>query len=346
MSPGGPADDDRAAVLQLLRDAERFVTVTHEHPDGDAIGSLIAATRGLRALGKDVVALVAPSDLPLSREYTGLVSVELDSTPPDDLADRILLVLDCGNLDRMIVPGLVDAPHAGNAGGNRPRLTVNVDHHHDNTRFADVNFVDATASSTVEILWELFRDLEVPIDRETAEALYVGLVTDTGRFMYQNTRQRSHEMAADLLAAGAQPFPLYRTLFEEVPWSKLALLGRALERVRIDADAAITFAWLRRQDFAACDAAYSESEGIIDHLRTVEGTRIAVLAREIATAAPGEPTRTKVSLRSVRDDVDVSAIARAGGGGGHPQAAGFTTTMGEDELLAFLRAELRAATPA
>lgn len=338
MSDGRP-DADRDAVLAVLRDADRFVTVTHEHPDGDAIGSLIAATRALRALGKDVTALVAPSDLPLSREYTGLVTIDLESAPPDDLEDRVLLILDCGNLDRMVVPGLLDASPP-------PRRTVNVDHHHDNTRFAEINYVDSTASSTVEILWDLFRDLDVPLDRETAEALYVGLVTDTGRFMYQNTRQRSHEMAVDLLAAGAQPFPLYRSLFEDVPWSKLALLGRALERTRIDPETAITFAWLRRQDFADTGAENSESEGIIDHLRTVEGTRIAALAREIAPLVPGAPMRTKVSLRSVRDDVDVSAIARAGGGGGHPQAAGFTTTMGEDELLGFLRTELQAATPA
>lgn len=339
MSRDGRLDADRDAVLALLRDADRFVTVTHEHPDGDAIGSLIAATRALRSLGKDVTAVVAPSDLPLSREYTGLVTIDLESTPPDDLEDRVLLILDCGNLDRMVVPGLLGAPQP-------PRRTVNIDHHHDNTRFGDVNYVDAAASSTVEILWDLFRDLDVRLDRETAEALYVGLVTDTGRFMYQNTDQRSHEMAVDLLAAGAQPFPLYRALFEDVPWSKLALLGRAIERARVEPDTAITFAWLGRQDFADTGAENSESEGIIDHLRTVEGTRVAVLAREIAPTGPGEPMRTKVSLRSVRDDVDVSAIARAGGGGGHPQAAGFTTTMGEDELLRFLRAELQAASPA
>lgn len=339
MSRDGRPDADRDAVLALLRDADRFVTVTHEHPDGDAIGSLIAATRALRSLGKDVTALVAPSDLPLSREYTGLVTIELESAPPEDLEDRVLLILDCGNLDRMIVPGLLGVDRA-------PRRTVNIDHHHDNTRFGDVNYVDSTASSTVEILWELFRDLGVRLDRETAEALYVGLVTDTGRFMYQNTHQRSHEMAVDLLAAGAQPFPLYRALFEDVPWSKLALLGRALDRTRIERDTQITFAWLRREDFDETGAENSESEGIIDHLRTVEATRIAALARELGPIGPGEPMRTKVSLRSVRDDVDVSAIARAGGGGGHPQAAGFTTTMSEDELLRFLRAELQAATPA
>ncbi len=346
MTEAGRPDGDREAVLRLLRDVDRFVTVTHEHPDGDAIGSLIGATRALRALGKDVVALVAPSDLPLAREYAGLVTIELASSPPADLADRVALILDCGNLDRMVVPGLHDGGSGdGSAGrgGGGPRLTVNIDHHHDNTRFGDVNHVDPEASSTVEILWGLFRELGAPLDRETAEALWVGLVTDTGRFMYQNTRRRSHEMAVELLAAGVEPFPLYRTLYEEVPWSKLALLGRALDRTRIEPESALTFALLRRRDFDETGAENSESEGIIDHLRTVAGTRLAVLAREIEPTTPGGPIRTKVSLRSVRDDIDVSAIARAGGGGGHPQAAGFTTVMGEDDLLAFLRAELRAA---
>jgi phosphoesterase RecJ-like protein len=212
--------------------------------------------------------------------------------------------------------------------------------------------VDATASSTVEILWGLFRELDVELDRETAEALYVGLVTDTGRFMYQNTSRASHLMAADLVGAGVDPFPVYRTLYEGVPWSKLALLGRALERVRIEEDVRLTFALLRRRDFAETQAENSESEGIIDHLRTVTGTQVAVLAREIQDDEPAAagtrngdvpttPIRTKVSLRSAGDGVDVSAVARAGGGGGHPHAAGFTTTMDEEDLLAFLRVQLR-----
>lgn len=331
MSTADVLDEVRQTVVELLRDGDRFVTVTHEHPDGDAIGSLVAATRALQSLGKDVVAMVAPGDLPLSREYAGMATIDLAYDPPEDLAERTAVFLDCGNLDRMAV----DVLRTG------ARQIVNIDHHHDNTRFGDVDLVDATASSTVEILWDLFRRLDVTLDLDTAKALYVGLVTDTGRFMYENTRRESHLMAADLIEAGVEPYPVYRTLYEGVPWSKLALLGRALERVRLEEDGQLSFALLRREDYEQTAAEDTDSEGIIDHLRTVAGTRVAALARQIAGAGEADPVRTKVSLRSAGGGIDVSAIARAGGGGGHPQAAGFTTDLGEEELVAFLRAQLQ-----
>jgi phosphoesterase RecJ-like protein len=334
MSTADVQRDARRTVLHILRTEQRFVTVTHEHPDGDAIGSLVAATRLLQAMGKDVVAVVAPGDLPLSREYLALATVDLVTAIPEDLADRTAVFLDCGTLDRMPV---------GRIRTDAARI-VNIDHHHDNTRFGDVDFVDSVASSTVEILWGMFRDLDVPLDLDSAKALYVGLVTDTGQFMYENTGESAHRMAADLLRAGVDPFPVYRTLYEGVPWSKLALLGRALERVRREEDGQLTFALVRREDYAATGAEDTDSEGIIDHLRAVAGTRLAAVAREV-TADPGDGpgVRTKVSLRSSGSGIDVSAIARAGGGGGHPQAAGFTTDMGEEELVAFLRSRLRQA---
>lgn len=340
MSTADVARDARRAVLDHLRSEERFVTVTHEHPDGDAIGSLVAATRMLQAMGKDVVAVVAPGDLPLSREYAGLATVDLDTSIPDDIAERTALFLDCGTLDRMPVgPIRTDA-----------RCILNVDHHHDNTRFGDVDLVDSDASSTVEILWDLLRELRVPIDLDTAKALYVGLVTDTGQFMWENTTERAHRMAADLIELGVDSFAVYRTLYEGAPWAKLALLGRALERTRREEDG-LTFTLLRREDYASTGAEDTDSEGIIDHLRTVAGTRLAAVAREVASdpdgvaAGAGDPdgsvVRTKVSLRSAGTGLDVSRIARDGGGGGHPQAAGFTTEMGEEELVEFLCSHLR-----
>jgi phosphoesterase RecJ-like protein len=339
MSTADVARDARRAVLENLRSEERFVTVTHEHPDGDAIGSLVAATRMLEAMGKDVVAVVAPGDLPLSREYAGLTTVDLVTTIPDDVAERTALFLDCGTLDRMpIGPIRTEA-----------RQILNVDHHHDNTRFGDVDLVDSEASSTVEIVWELLHELRVPIDLDTAKALYVGLVTDTGQFMWENTGERAHRMAADLIDLGVEPFPVYRTLYEGVPWSKLALLGRALERARREEDGHLSFTFLRREDYVATGAEDQDSEGIIDHLRTVTGTRLAAVARQVAfdpedAASAETPTgviRTKVSLRSSGPGLDVSTIARAAGGGGHPQAAGFTTEMGEEELVEFLCSYLR-----
>jgi phosphoesterase RecJ-like protein len=339
MSTADVARDARRAVLEFLRSEERFVTVTHEHPDGDAIGSLVAATRMLLAMGKDVVAVVAPGDLPLSREYAGLATVDLVTEIPDDIHERTALFLDCGTLDRMPVgPIRTDALRI-----------LNVDHHHDNTRFGDIDLVDSEASSTVEILWDLLRELEVPVDLDTAKALYVGLVTDTGQFMWENTSERSHRMAADLIGLGVDSFAVYRTLYEGAPWAKLALLGRALERTRREEDGQLTFSLLRREDYDSTGAEDTDSEGIIDHLRTVAGTRLAAVAREVVfgpdvgPARPGEDgvVRTKVSLRSTGSGLDVSSIARAGGGGGHPQAAGFTTDMGEEELVEFLSSHLR-----
>jgi phosphoesterase RecJ-like protein len=332
MSTADVARDARRAVLDVLRTEHRFVVVTHEHPDGDAIGSLVGATRLLQGLGKDVVALISPLDLPLPREYAGLATIDLATEIPADLADRTAVFLDCGTVDRMPV-GVVRTD---------ARRILNIDHHHDNTRFGDIDLVDSDASSTVEIVWGLFHELDVPVDRETATALYVGLVTDTGQFMYENTAPSAHRMAADLFGLGVEPFPVYRTLYEGVPWAKLALLGRAIDRVRREEAGELTFALLRREDYASTGAVDTDSEGIIDHLRTVAGTRLAAVAREVQLDGPDAPVRTKVSLRSSVGGFDVSVIARAGGGGGHRQAAGFTTDLDEEGIVAFLCRELRA----
>jgi phosphoesterase RecJ-like protein len=216
---------------------------------------------------------------------------------------------------------------------------LNLDHHHDNTRFGTVDLVDPEASCTAEIVWDLMRGLGVEPDQEMAEALYVGLVTDTGKFMYENTGPRAHVMAAELIAAGVDTHAIYRRLYEDIPYAKLDLLARALARVERHDGGALTIARLRRQDFDATGAEDSYTEGIIDHLRAVEGTKVAALAREIEPAAGA---RKKVSLRSTDGEVDVSAIARAGGGGGHRQAAGFSTELADDELVAFLREQVAA----
>jgi phosphoesterase RecJ-like protein len=173
-----------------------------------------------------------------------------------------------------------------------------------------------------------------------AEALYVGLVTDTGRFMYENTGARAHVMAAELIDIGVDVAGVYKRLYEDMPFAKLELLSRALAHIeRYDAGA-LTIARLTRDDFRLAGAEESYSEGIIDHLRSVEGTKVAALARELLS--DGARGRRKVSLRATDSDVDVSAIARAGGGGGHRQAAGFSTDMSEDELVSFLRRQVAA----
>jgi phosphoesterase RecJ-like protein len=312
----------RAEVIGALRDGERFLLVTHENPDGDALGSLVATQAILRALGKDSLMFIGRNEFPLPYEYAFFEFDGLVTDVPDDLSQRTIVFLDCGNVDRNALE-VGDSP------------VVNVDHHHDNTRFGTINYVVDDASCTAEIVWDLMRRLGVELTLEIAEALYVGLVTDTGRFMYENTGPVAHLMAADLIEAGVDVHDIYRRLYEGVPEPKLALLTRALGRMQRFDGGRLTFARLTRTDFAATGAEDSYTEGIIDHLRALEGTKVAALAREL----PCDHKRgaSKVSLRATDGAVDVSLIARAQGGGGHRQAAGFATDLDPAELVRFLR---------
>jgi bifunctional oligoribonuclease and PAP phosphatase NrnA len=240
--------------------------------------------------------------------------------------------LDCGNLER-------NPAEALRKKSDPPPRIVNIDHHHDNTHFGTVNLVDPGASCTAEIVWDLMGDLGVQPTQTIAEALYVGLITDTGRFMYENTTARSHLMAADLIDAGVSPHEIYRRVYEGVPLGKLSLLARGLAKVTRYDGGRLTVTVLDASDFAESDARESYSEGVVDHLRAVEGTAVAALIRDRVNDGASEPLR-KVSLRASDDRVDVSRIARAQGGGGHRQAAGFTTAMSSDELVEFLRGEV------
>ena len=180
--------------------------------------------------------------------------------------------------------------------------------------------------------------LQVAPTAAMAEALYIGLVTDTGRFMYENTGPRAHRMAAELIAAGVNVPAVNTRLYEEMPQAKLTLLGIALEQIqRFDAGE-LTLVALDAEDFARAGAEESLSEGIVDHLRSIAATKMAVLIRELT--APESRGKRKVSLRATGNDVDVSAIARTQGGGGHRRAAGFSTMLAVAELIELLRHEL------
>jgi phosphoesterase RecJ-like protein len=330
MSPTTESTTAMTRVVEEIRGADRFILCTHEHPDGDALGSLVALQHGLTALGKDSVSFMAADECPLPREYRFLKVDRLVSTPPDDLADRTVIFLDCGNIDRNPADVLK----------REEAHIVNIDHHHDNTRFGTVDWVDPASSSTAEMVWALLDALEVELVPEIAEALYVGLVTDTGKFMYENTGPRAHRMAAELLTTGIDAQQIYRQVFEDVPQAKLDLLARGLGNVERFDDGALTLTRLAREDYEATGAEEAYSEGVVDHLRAVQGTAVAGLVRDLL--GPGRDGTRKVSLRASDDRIDVSAIARAEGGGGHRRAAGFSTRMEWPELVEFLRREVAA----
>jgi phosphoesterase RecJ-like protein len=316
------AATEMQAVLDALRGHERFVVTSHENPDGDALGSLLAMHLALHALGKDsVMVLAGPAPLPGEYGFLELTERGLLRERPSDNRERVLVAVDCANETRIVDPGLLA----------EVLLSVNVDHHHDNTRFADVNLVVPDASSTGELLADIFSAAGVGLTPDIAEALYVALVTDTGRFQYTNTTPKALRLAADLVEAGADVLKVFQGVYETVQFAKLKLLARALDRAQIFEGGRIVVSYLLRTDFGDVGAAEPYSEGIIDYLRAVEGAELAALIRE--PPREGSPAR-KVSLRASVDELDVSAIARAFGGGGHRQAAGFGTDLSIDEITA------------
>jgi bifunctional oligoribonuclease and PAP phosphatase NrnA len=314
-------------VLEELRAADKLLLTTHENPDGDALGSLLATHWILQQLGKDSLMYMSPDEFPLPWEYRELTFEGLVGAPPDDMGERVVVFLDCGNIDRMPIDFVKrEGSHI-----------VNIDHHHDNTRFGTVNLVVPTASSTAEIVYGLAKELGAEITPRIADALYVALVTDTGRFMYENTTPEAHLMAADLIRAGVDPHRVFRRLFEDVPFRRLQLLQRALGSVERYDGGTLTVCHLETRDFEETGALETDSEGIVVHMRAVEGTKVAVMVRELLGARDG---RRKVSLRATDGAVDVSLVARELGGGGHRQAAGFTTALPYPELIHRLREQV------
>src|SRR6266571_352556 len=205
MSSPQTTASELAAVADAIRGHERFLVTTHENPDGDALGSLLAAKLALDQLGKDTV-MILYGDAPLPNEYAFMPLADLGRRWPDDVSERVLLALDCANESRIADPEVL----------GRVPLTVDVDHHHDNSAFGDINLVVADASSTGEMVRDLLRELEVEITPEIAEALYIALVTDTGRFQYTNTTPKALRLAAELVEAGADVHKVFQGVYESV----------------------------------------------------------------------------------------------------------------------------------
>lgn len=321
-------EQDLAAVIAALRSGDRFLLTTHEGPDGDALGSLLGLHGILTQLGKDAVMFLAEKEFPLPVEYRFMPLQEVFHDPPADLSDRTVVFLDCGNIDRMPVDWLRD--------GNE---ILNIDHHHDNTRFGSINLVDEEAACTAEIVFEIAGELGAELTPEIATALYVGLVTDTGQFMYENTDARSHRIAAALIEAGVNVNETYRRLYERVPTEKLRLVSRALDRVERRLGGSLSLTYITTGDYEATGAGEALTEGVVDFVRALEGTAVAAVIRD--KPGSGGPAR-KASLRSTDGTVDVSEIARKMGGGGHRRAAGFSTDLAYGELAELLEAEIAA----
>ena len=299
-------------IAWKLRSASRILVLTHEHPDGDAIGSAVALTHILRTLGLATTTVCADAVPEPFRFLTEGVMFENTLTP---VSGDVVVTLDCGDLKRT---GFAQQLTVFRRGGG---TLIHIDHHpkSDLSKLATHNLVDSAASSTAEVLWRLFGMLGFErVSKEVATALLCGVFTDTGGFRHSNTSPRSFVLGATLLSCGARLKRIRENVSMHKSVSALKLWGIAFERIyrhRL----AIVSSVVTREDLEATGATDEDIAGIVNMLSAIPDTRIAMMIAE------QQDYILKASMRTEDERVDVGAIATLFGGGGHKKAAGFTT---------------------
>ena len=296
--------------------AQRIGIVGHVRPDGDALGSMIALALAARSAGKDAVASFGEPFV-LGDEFRFLDESVL--VPPSEFPDDLDLAIICdtGVLDRVgsVGPAILGAS----------RVLV-IDHHVTPGTIGDVRVVDPDAAATTQLVFEFLKRLGWEISRPIAEALYTGLVTDTGRFQYSSTSPAVHRMAAELLSAGVEPAPIGQQLYEEAPFGYFKVVSRVLGRAQLVAEAGLVWTTLQRDDLREAGIPWEAADALIDLVRLAREAGVACLLKET------KPGVLKGSLRS-RGEVDVAEIAASFGGGGHRNAAGFTSELGVEDTI-------------
>ena len=311
-------------MAEALDACESFVITGHVNPDGDCLGSALALMHALRARGKKADVLLVEDTpveyglrfLPGSEE---LVPAERYVGEPEAFVYVDVSVrsrIGCG-------AAIADA---------RPKRFA-IDHHANDEQVAELNYLDPDAASCSILVWEVIRELGISITPDIALCAYTGLMTDTGRFQYQNTDERAFAAAAEMVAAGAQPALAGREFFQNRSLASLQLEQRMIAGMELLHKGEITFAVITLDDFAACKAENADAESLIDTLRSVRGARVACLLKE-------RPNLVRGSLRAKDDDTDVAAIARMLGGGGHKAAAGFTLEVPLAEAISQVKDKL------
>jgi phosphoesterase RecJ-like protein len=292
-------------IGQALREHQKFAVLSHVRPDGDALGSQLALALSLMKLGKDV--RIWNEDGMLEK-YSFLARAELMSKPPGAAEDVDVIVA----LDTAIQNRLGTTLQAVRSS----KLCINIDHHPSNPGYGDLLYIDASAPATGQILFELMKDQQLPIDAEIAENLYVAISTDTGSFQYPNTTARTFEIAAELIHCGVNVGKISQLTYENYPRRRIELLRELLRTMRFDLDGRVASFSLSMQTAADLGVFPEDNEGLIDHLRAIRGVIVAVFFEELAEG------KVRVSMRSKNEKVDVCAICQKFGGGGHTLAAG------------------------
>lgn len=324
------AEDEWARAVGLINGATEIALACHVDPDGDALGSMLAAQRFLQSRGVRTTASwgatkIEEPALLVPPQYTFLPGLE-HLTPVRDFPDRppLFIAFDTGSPDRL---GSLRA-----AAENADAVIV-IDHHASGTAFGDVRLVDGDAAATAVLVDELIRRMGGELDRDMAACLYVGLVTDTGRFQHPSTTPDVMRLAARLIAHDIDHAAINRQVWETHSFGYLKVLGRAMERAVLVPDVGLAWTAVKQSDLHELGITLAETEGLIDVLRALEAADCACVAKEEADGS------WKVTMRS-KGVIDIGRIAAALGGGGHAFAAGFSAEGTLDEVIGRVREAL------
>lgn len=317
-------------IIDLIKKEKQFVVLTHENPDGDAIGSQLAVCHALKKLHKDV--MMVCDELP--RKYLflhGCGDMVCSGAARARVKGRVAIFVDTPVIERLgkmeISPDMFAS-------------IINIDHHVSNVRFGDLNWIDRTASSVGEMIFCLIERLGIRVEADIASALYVAILTDTGMFQYANTTRKTHAVVGELLESGIDQFSIYQNVYENVPLAKLKLLSEGLNTIQTDCGGRLVYMWVTQDMLRRTGATLELTEDIINFARSVEGCVVAVVVKETQ-----ERNVYRVSLRSKSKKVDVNKIAAQFDGGGHKAAAGCTIRGRKDDvkkrLIAAIKKELK-----
>ncbi len=294
-----------AEIGRALREHNKFAVLSHVRPDGDALGSTLALALSLKELGKEVRAW---NEEGMLEKYNFLAQAELLTEPPNTPEDfDVAIALDTAVQNRL---GTTTTAVRG------AKFWINIDHHPSNPRYGDLVYIDPTAPATGQILFELLTNQKFPITPAIAENLYAAISTDTGSFQYPNTTVRTFEIAAELVRCGVEVGRISQLLYENFPRRRIELLRDLLATMRFGCDGKLAYFSLSQASALALGVIPEDNEGLIDHLRAIQGVVVAIFFEELTDG------KVRVSMRSKNEAVDVCAICTQFGGGGHVLAAG------------------------
>ncbi|MBF8300253.1 MAG: hypothetical protein HW394_623 [Acidobacteria bacterium] len=309
----------RADAAQEIRTRQRFVIASHVRPDGDAVGSQLAMAYALRHLGKEV-RVVSRDPVPAALSvFPGVLDIDITDRV-DDPGDAVI-VMESGDLLRTGVAGLERG------------FIINIDHHVGNTMFGAVNWLEISAAACGEMVFDLVRELGVPLTYEIALHVYIAILTDTGSFHYSNITPRTFDICRQCVDAGVSPPAVARSIFDGSTLGRLKLFGAVLSGMQLDDTGRLATISVDQQLATDCAGTYDDTEGLINLPLTVKEIQAVVFFREIA---PGD---WRVSLRS-KGDVNINAVASEFGGGGHKNASGCSATGQLEELTVIFRRKI------